>query len=166
MKRLGKYITESTQASIKESILDMDIRTGAFKDAIITCEYAEDLFGPDAVDIVIPEGVVEIDEYTFWHYKKLQKITLPSTLISIGRKAFFECVSLKEVVFHRNTKQLKSIHGKAFGGCIKLREINLPDCIKTIGRGHFRTRASRNFSCHQASRVRTRHLPKCSWSRK
>lgn len=73
----------------------MDVRTGAFKDAIITCEYAEDLFGPDAVDIVIPEGVVEIDEYTFWHYKKLQKITLPSTLISIGRKAFFECVSLK-----------------------------------------------------------------------
>jgi len=49
-----------------------------------------------AKNVVIPEGVTEIADYCFYYCKKLETVTLPSTLVKIGT-AFDGCSSLKTI---------------------------------------------------------------------
>lgn len=131
MKRLDKYI--------QESILDITDSSAIIKDITITQQDAWEWYDQDTIEeIVVPEGVVGLDDYAFRDYIKLRKISLPSTLTSIGKKAFIGCDKLEEVAFNRDTKRLKSIGENAFVDCAKLTQINLPDCIETIGEGAFK----------------------------
>ncbi len=45
------------------------------------------------------EGVTKIPNYAFIGYNKLQNITIPSSVTSIGKGAFSNCTNLSEVIF-------------------------------------------------------------------
>ena len=76
-----------------------------------------------------------INEGTFYEGYIFTSISLPSTLTSIGSKAFNKCTALQTVTINGN--QLTSIGNNAFDSCSKLASINVPSSIKTYGNGAF-----------------------------
>lgn len=100
--------------------------------------------------VVIPseidgKPVTEIGEYSFngierhqenginfenhpnaWYNKRIKKITVPSTVTTIGEKAFGYMNNLNEVVFGEG---LKTIEPYAFVDCPKLEGLKLPDSL-------------------------------------
>lgn len=68
--------------------------------------------------IIIPEGVTEIGESSFYGLESLEQIVIPSTLKSIGKVAFMRCTSLKSISVPEGT----SIGDAAFKECDKLQD--------------------------------------------
>ena len=112
-------------------------------------------------NIVIPEGVTVIAANTCMFFLELENLTLPSTLVTIEKFAFYNCPNLKTVDFTRCkhlkeigenaftyckkleevdfslSTQLKRIGDKTFADCEKLQNIVLPDSVTFIGQGAF-----------------------------
>ncbi len=61
-------------------------------------------------------------------------ITLPSTITSIGKRAFYACKNLTEITLPFG---VTSIGDEAFYGCTSLSEVSLPDGITDMGSGLF-----------------------------
>lgn len=74
----------------------------------------------DASEVVIPEGVEEID-FSAFASSKLEAITLPKSLKVIRGRAFANCTNLKELTIH---KGIRYINSDAF--------VNLTNCSLTI----------------------------------
>ncbi len=55
--------------------------------------------GELTTDIVIPDSVTSIGDYTFYCCKSLTTITIPDSVTSIGQCAFYECNNLKYVFY-------------------------------------------------------------------
>ena len=70
----------------------------------------------------IGNNVKKIDEAVFASCKSLKEIELPSrsSIESIGRRAFANCVSLEKVILNG---RLKNISEDAFWSCTSLKEI-------------------------------------------
>lgn len=84
------------------------------------------------IDLVLAEGFVNIEEGTFSR-SSIKSLTLPSTLETIGDKAFMDCANLTSVTFNQG---LKSIGANAFSGTA-LTSVTLPDSLETIGESAF-----------------------------
>lgn len=67
-------------------------------------------------------------------FRGLEELILPSNAISIGKNAFEECVSLKQIQLPTNTTHIGS---GAFRNCVDLENINLPGTIISIGSAAF-----------------------------
>jgi len=85
-------------------------------------------------DIVIPEGVIVIEPFTFEGCHYLQNITIPSTVTTIGEKAFSEC---QRVVTYNLPAGLTSIGSYAFANSQDITEISIPSGVTTISEGAF-----------------------------
>ena len=85
-------------------------------------------------NIVIPEGVTVIAANACMDFYELENLTLPSTLVTIERRAFNWCSKLKTVDFTR-CKHLKEIGEKAFAYCRNLEEVDfsISTQLKRIG---------------------------------
>ena len=83
----------------------------------------------NAEEYAVPEGVEEIGEDVFSGNTFLRSIRFPSTLRSIGAKAFAG-TSLETLRF---PESLRSIGERAFSFCRKLREAKLPEGLEAIG---------------------------------
>lgn len=77
--------------------------------------------------------VTTIGEDAFENYD-LTHVTIPDSVTTIGKYAFYECKCLVSVDFSNN---LESIGSGAFKYCESLTEIDLPDSLKEIGKGTF-----------------------------
>ena len=55
---------------------------------------------------IIGEGVLNIDNCAFWECVDLESVQLPSTLKSIGDKAFQYCTSLKEITIPASVEEM------------------------------------------------------------
>lgn len=84
---------------------------------------------------VVPDGVTEIAEDAF-AYTGITEITLPDSVIKIGKNAFTSCELLKSVVLPAN---ITSIGDDTFRLCSSLETVNLPEGLKTIGNGAFQS---------------------------
>ena len=82
----------------------------------------------DAVCVVIPEGIDRI-EGAYQDMRTLERITLPSTLKSIGAYSFSGCEALKEITL---PPYLEEIDFVAFEGCSSLYEITIPKSVRLI----------------------------------
>ena len=82
--------------------------------------------------IDIPDGVTVIEEETFYMCGKLRWVDLPSSLTSIGSKAFYD-TALDEI---RLPSNLKEIGGAAFRES-NITEIIIPEGVTKIGSGAF-----------------------------
>ncbi|MDF2611569.1 MAG: hypothetical protein K0R92_3043 [Lachnospiraceae bacterium] len=83
-----------------------------------------------AVDL--PEGIIEIGDYSFYNFYELKFVQLPNTLKRIGNFSFLN-TSLEEI---RLPEGLKEIGENAFKGA-QLKEIVIPESVEEIGEDAF-----------------------------
>ena len=80
--------------------------------------------------------VTEIADNAFKKNKTLTKITIPKTVIRIGKNAFYACTKLKTVSFAKGSA-LKKIDSKAFYKCTALTSFTVQSKVTTIGTSAF-----------------------------
>lgn len=85
--------------------------------------------------ITLPEGVSELDEYTFYQCTSLKRATLPKSLRIIGQQCFAGCTALAEIVIPEGVTEIQDW---AFSRCSSLKRIVLPDSVTTMGQQVFR----------------------------
>ncbi|MFR5865652.1 MAG: leucine-rich repeat domain-containing protein, partial [Acutalibacteraceae bacterium] len=95
-------------------------------------------FGEAAAEVVLPDGVTGIADYAF-RYSGLTGITLPESLRSIGKNAFYECEALQSVTLNEG---IEEIGDSAFFCCTRLAEIQLPESLTKIGENAFNSCSS------------------------
>jgi hypothetical protein len=81
------------------------------------------LNGEELTDLVIPDNVTSIGNYTFTK-ALINSVTLPESLISIGKGVFYGCYKLKSVTIPKN---VNSIEGDAFFLCSNLTKVETTD---------------------------------------
>lgn len=96
---------------------------------------------------VIPSTVTSIGTRAFKECKELYSIVIPNSVVSIGRHAFEGCTSLKDVDIPNSVVNIDSY---AFNGCSGLTNLAFPFGLISIGWGAFQ-------NCHNLTSI---HLPK------
>lgn len=106
----------------------------------------------------VPEGVVNIYHRCFMNCDVMRRVSLPSTIQRIGKKAFYSCVALQELVIPESVttidedmlmncgsltkvvipSHITAIPNRMFSQCRSLRELELPAHVKSIGKEAFR----------------------------
>ena len=89
--------------------------------------------GEETKDVIIPNTVDSIHDYTFYGCKSLTSVTIDNSVTSIGEEAFAECTSLYSITF---PKSITSIGGYAFRGTLWYD--NLPDGVVYIGKALYK----------------------------
>ena len=92
------------------------------------------LNGTEINDLVIPNDVTEIKNYTFHNCTGLTAVTIPNSVTSIGDQAFEDCTGLTEVAIGNS---VTSIGNDAFWNCRGLTSITIPNSVTTIGDNAF-----------------------------
>lgn len=90
--------------------------------------------GETAEHVDVPEGAVRIGDGAFAGHREVRSVRLPSTLESIGAKAFVDCAGLERIEIPEDTHE---IGPEAFRGCTALREVVLPDGLEELPRTAF-----------------------------
>ena len=86
-------------------------------------------------ELVIPEGVTEIESCAFGGLKSLKKVQFPSSLKKIGDNAFNNCSSLESITLPEG---FETLEWGAFSGCTGLKSVTLPDSLKEMGANVFK----------------------------
>ena len=81
-------------------------------------------------DVVIPEGVTEIDAYVFYENRTAVSITLPEGVKTIGNNAFEKCKKLEKINLPQS---LTEIGQYAFRLCKKLKIVEIPGLCQSTG---------------------------------
>ena len=83
---------------------------------------------------IIPEGTTEIGKKAFYECLSLKSVTIPESVEEIGECAFEGCESLKSVIIPESVKTLREF---AFFHCISLECVVIPKGVKEIEYGVF-----------------------------
>ena len=76
----------------------------------------------EAPEMIIPNGVKEINEHAFYKANTLEKISIPDSVEIIYAYAFQNCENLKEAVIGKGIKTIKK---KAFSTCKNLKTVTI-----------------------------------------
>lgn len=97
-----------------------------------------------------------VDDWTFTNCPRLHTVTFNENLKSIGKGAFKDCPSLKEIDFRSVTKigvsafenctalsqinlsKVETINGSAFEGCTSIETLDIPKSLQSIGGSAFK----------------------------
>ena len=85
-------------------------------------------------ELNIPNGVVEISDYTFFGCASITTVTISNGVANIGNAAFSGCTGLTSIEI---PDSVTSIGGDAFEGCTSLTSIEIPDSVTSIGMAAF-----------------------------
>lgn len=98
--------------------------------------YAHHLFinGEEVTNVIIPNSVTSIGNYTFKGCSFLTEIGIPEGVTSIGISAFESCSSLTEIDIPQG---VTTIEDNAFAYCSNLTGIIIPQGVEYIGHGAF-----------------------------
>ena len=108
-------------------------------------------------ELVIPNGVTEINDYAFVDCDGLTSVTIPNSITSIGEWAFAYCDGLTSATIGNSVTSIgnyvfygckgltsvtipnsvTSIGSVAFSGCTGLTSITIPNSVTSIGSGAF-----------------------------
>ncbi len=93
--------------------------------------------GNNTVTAIAPNGLAAVggkSEKVFQMMKTVTKITLPNTIQSIGKEAFYTDMSLTEVNIPEGVPEIGE---QTFRNCKAIKSIILPDSVKKIGKNAF-----------------------------
>ena len=88
----------------------------------------------EITDLVIPNSVMTISEYSFFECNKLTSVNIPSNVTSIGSSAFEKCSGLSTVNIGNGVISLSKA---AFRGCSGLTSVTIPNSVTSIGNSAF-----------------------------
>ena len=104
--------------------------------------------------VVVPDGVLSIEDYAFACHENLERVQLPAGIINIGNYAFQNCSKLTDVTITDSIMNIGSgafeetaltslqlpngatnlfIRDEAFYGCDKLTSVVIPEGVASIG---------------------------------
>lgn len=84
--------------------------------------------------ITLPSTLTSVGYSCFSGWTSLEGINLPNSIKTIDSQAFKGCTSLKDITLPRELMELASY---AFEGCTALTSIQIPDGVETIGKYAF-----------------------------
>ena len=85
--------------------------------------------------VTIPDSVVSIGQYAFEASGQLTSVTLPSGLTILDVGLFNKCIGLNSITL---PDSVTTIEASAFNHCTNLNSITLPSSLTTVGKGAFR----------------------------
>ena len=85
-------------------------------------------------EYTIPDSVTSIGKYAFYACRSLTSIIIPNSVTNIGEGAFFGCWSLIGVTIPNS---ITEIGINVFAHCSSLRSIIIPNSVTNIGEGAF-----------------------------
>lgn len=130
----------SAQAGLNRAVVSGDTRTvdgmlyrvtnaGSKTVMLVTGKEAKNVTVPASITIKgASYNVTAIGDQAFAGKGKIQKVTIGLNVTSIGKKAFFKCKKLKNVIF-KGTK-VKTVKGKAFSKTASKVKVKLPKKLK------------------------------------
>ena len=94
--------------------------------------------GKKAAKYRIPSSVTSIGKKAFYESDKLTSVSIPNTVTGIGDLAFYSCDNLTSVsalnsVTGNTPKKAANIGVAAFNGCDKLTSVSIPNSVTSIG---------------------------------
>ncbi|MBO5077889.1 MAG: leucine-rich repeat protein [Clostridia bacterium] len=113
------------------------------EDNIFGYKYSLYIDGKLLTDVVIPDSIKTINNYTFNNCKSITSVKLPDSVTAIGNHAFSSCESLKSISM---TDNIKTIGFQAFSECVSLKSVEIPNGISEIMLGTF-------YSCRSLESV-------------
>lgn len=84
--------------------------------------------------VTIPASVLHIGTYAFSRCEALKSLSLPKNLATVGGYAFFSCLALEELVIPSGVRKIEEY---ALGQCTALESVTLPSTLLEIGEGAF-----------------------------
>ena len=131
MKKCFKTMTSDTIVTLQEAANKNQIDIIYY---LLLCKKSipDSCFNENSVlqKIVIPSSVVSIGNFAFSDCKSLSEIIIPSSVTSIGESAFINCKSLTSFLI---PSSVVSIEYSTFNHCESLREIIIPSSVTSIG---------------------------------
>ena len=85
--------------------------------------------------LVLPEGLVRIEDHACWSQARLREVIFPSTLETIGESAFLQCPALESAILPDSVREIGE---NAFCDCTALKEVRLSANLEKLGTGAFR----------------------------
>ncbi|MCH5310895.1 MAG: leucine-rich repeat protein [Prevotella sp.] len=86
------------------------------------------------INYMILEGIEVICDHAFINCTVLKGITIPNSVVSIGKGAFEECSALNNITIPYS---ISLIDDRTFRGCADLKIITIPDSVTSIGKDTF-----------------------------
>lgn len=127
---IPKLLLESLDLS-RASVVERSIPSRLFFDYRYQYEVVYKSF---LKEVILPEGLEEIEERAFEDNPYLEKVVLPSTLKNIGDLAFADCIRLKGINIPEGVEKIAP---GCFKNCKLLKSIVLPSSVKRICREAF-----------------------------
>lgn len=95
-------------------------------------EIASNAFKDSKISqVILSSNLITIGDKAFYNCINLKNITIPRNVTEIGDAAFYNCKSINKLIFEENSK-IRQIGYRAFGNCSNIEELNIPECtIKT-----------------------------------
>ena len=85
-------------------------------------------------NVVIPDGVTKIENWTFNRCSGLTSVSLPNSVMHIGDAAFYQCYNLEDVTIPAGVTNIGNL---AFYMCPKLMSLSIPESVRRLGGGVF-----------------------------
>ncbi len=83
--------------------------------------------------VVAEEGITQLGYMNFQDSINLKEVRLPSSLVSLESRVFYNCTSLEEVYLPAGAVSF----GDAFKQCTALKTVHIPEGLTTLGKGMF-----------------------------
>ena len=129
--REGTFIIPSNIEIIGEQAFrDTSLKSITIPGTVRVVEEHAFFGGHSLEEVVIEEGVEELNQYAFRDCTALRKITIPGSVKELGAGAFLECTGLEDVLIEDGTGKLGD---NCFQGCTSLSHILIPSSVKVIG---------------------------------
>jgi len=87
-------------------------------------------------DLIIPDGITNIGEHSFYMRTELTSVIIPNSVISIGDGAFYGCTGLTSVTLGNG---VKTIANGTFSGCVGLTSLTIPSSLTKIDTDAFKS---------------------------
>lgn len=133
-------VYNTANARIKSSSQEIDIAEILAKVNINGQEYVVDsiadraFFNNKMTSVTIPSTINSIGEKAFYGCKGLTTLEIPSSVTYIGENAFEKCTSIESVSI---SSSIQAIYEGTFYDCFSLSSVSIPSSVTYIGKSAF-----------------------------